>query len=86
MRVHLSNEVASVINDFGPKMYSDFDQVLSIRWSLRFTVPLAETRLSGEFLCPPPPRLLHLEHRAYGEERVPLVESMLKGWGSFILL
>lgn len=26
MRVRLSNEVADVINDFGPKIYDDFDQ------------------------------------------------------------
>jgi glycerol-3-phosphate O-acyltransferase / dihydroxyacetone phosphate acyltransferase len=33
MREHLSNEVAEVINEFGPKLYDDFDQV-SIRNTL----------------------------------------------------
>jgi hypothetical protein len=27
MREELSNEVATSINEFGPKMYDDFDQV-----------------------------------------------------------
>lgn len=27
MRVRLSNEVSDVINEFGPKLYDDFDQV-----------------------------------------------------------
>ena len=27
MREELSNEVAASINEFGPKMYDDFDQV-----------------------------------------------------------
>jgi len=27
MREELSNEVAASINEFGPKMYEDFDQV-----------------------------------------------------------
>lgn len=27
MRLRLSNEVADVINEFGPKLYDDFDQV-----------------------------------------------------------
>jgi glycerol-3-phosphate O-acyltransferase / dihydroxyacetone phosphate acyltransferase len=27
MREQLSNEVAEVINEFGPKLYDDFDQV-----------------------------------------------------------
>lgn len=27
MRLHLSNEVASVINEFGPQLYDDFNEV-----------------------------------------------------------
>lgn len=27
MRLRLSNEVADVINEFGPKLFDDFDQV-----------------------------------------------------------
>lgn len=27
MRVHLSNELAELINDFGPELYEDFNQV-----------------------------------------------------------
>lgn len=27
MRVHLSNEVADLINEYGPKMYENFDEV-----------------------------------------------------------
>jgi glycerol-3-phosphate O-acyltransferase / dihydroxyacetone phosphate acyltransferase len=30
MREHLSNEVAVLINDFGPKLYEDFNQVCCI--------------------------------------------------------
>jgi glycerol-3-phosphate O-acyltransferase/dihydroxyacetone phosphate acyltransferase len=29
MRVQLANEVAAVINEFGPKLYEDFNQVQS---------------------------------------------------------
>jgi len=27
MRIHLANEVAKLINDFGPKVYENFDEV-----------------------------------------------------------
>ncbi len=30
MRLQLANEVAAVINEFGPKLYEDFDQVKSV--------------------------------------------------------
>jgi glycerol-3-phosphate O-acyltransferase/dihydroxyacetone phosphate acyltransferase len=31
MRASLANEVADVINEFGPKLYEDFDEVRSLR-------------------------------------------------------
>jgi hypothetical protein len=30
MRVHLSNAVANLIDDLGPKVFENFDEVLSI--------------------------------------------------------
>jgi len=32
MRVDLSNQVASLINDFGPKIYDDFNEVHFLSW------------------------------------------------------
>ena len=36
MRIHLANEVADLINEFGPKMYDNFDEVCPFPISGRF--------------------------------------------------
>lgn len=36
MRIHLSNEVAALINDFGPNLYDDFNEVMT--WALSYTL------------------------------------------------
>lgn len=47
MRVHLSNEVSELINDFGPNLYEDFDEVrcAALR-SFLFFIPTAELTLN----------------------------------------
>lgn len=74
MREELSNELAVIINEYGPKLYEDFDQVGSPS-QVSFESYLWD---SGEFSC-----LLLLFHpraasQACGVGRVVLVPSMLR--------
>ena len=81
MRVQLSNEVADLINDFGPKLYEDFNEV-SILVNCRCLsteqedsgafsfLPLVYHRQAGPLVC--------------GVGRVALAQWMLKVWGLHI--
>ncbi len=82
MRTQLSNEVVDVINDFGPKLYEDFNEV-----SIVLVYHEASTYSKFEYrheCCPPQAYPPLVENLAYGEEQVVLVLSMLKVWVSFI--
>jgi hypothetical protein len=75
MREQLSNEVAGVINDFGPKLYEDFNKVCNLPQAFR----PPNFCISGEcYLLRVP--LLQLEPLVCGAERVILELSMLKVW------
>ncbi|KAG1731911.1 glycerol-3-phosphate O-acyltransferase [Suillus lakei] len=47
MRVRLSNEVAEVINEFGPKIYDDFDQASPQQHQFRILVPASAPPSTG---------------------------------------
>jgi hypothetical protein len=60
MRLRLSNEVADVINEFGPKIYDDFDQVgfsslSAVVWVLILIV-FSSVSWFQQVLPPPPIR------------------------------
>jgi hypothetical protein len=78
MRIHLANEVAELINDFGPKVYENFDEVgsssVGSRYDLKFLHRLV-------FLCPLLRRLHLAVQQDYGDEPVAQAPWMLKGWG-----
>ncbi len=78
MRLHLANEVAKLINDFGPKVYENFDEVGSSSVDSHFDLKFLRRRV---FLCP---RLRHLHlavQQDYGDGSVVQAPWMLKGWG-----
>lgn len=79
MREHLSNEVASLINDFGPRLYDDFNEarfndspacVVILRLTLFFS--------RRESLFPPPVCLRQVPIPVSGDARAVLVLWMLR--------
>jgi hypothetical protein len=79
MRLRLANEVAAVINEFGPKLYDDFDEVrfCIIRCALSLNIP---ERRSFAFLSRLLLLHLRLELPAYGDgeaEQAPLMPKAI---------
>lgn len=75
-REHLSNEVAALINDFGPKLYDDFNEVSHLD---TYVVHNIHKFTSGASWYHRPVSLPQAESRACGEERVLQVPLMPKG-------
>lgn len=75
MRVQLSNEVADVINDFGPKLYEDFSEVC-----ISFSQPKISfsSTYSGVFWFLLPVCLLQAELLDCGAERAAQGQWMHK--------
>ena len=73
MRVQLANEVASLINDFGPQLYDDFDQVSTFCFSIRKSSVSSRHAFSY-------PRQRHLRPASLvcGAARAALEQWMLK--------
>jgi hypothetical protein len=82
MRLRLSNEVAAVINEFGPKLYDDFDEVCNLY--PRCFVANISMRHSFAFLFHQLLHHLQLERQAYGDGEAERVLSMLKVIYSYI--
>jgi len=79
MRIDLSNQVASLINDFGPKLYDDFNEVRSfhgISWILTHFPSLK----SHEYSCHLLVLLRQVEPLVCGEGRVAPAPWMRKDW------
>lgn len=62
MRIDLANELSDVINEFGPQMYDDFDEVRTLAAHLR---PCSRSG-SGEFWCHLQACRPPVEPQAYG--------------------
>ncbi len=77
MRVHLAGEVANLINDFGPKVYENFDEVPQVATSPRACSDVPY-RLVLSFLLLQRRPLAVLQ--VYGGVRAVLVLSMLRDW------
>jgi len=52
MRMRLSNEVVDVINEFGPKLYDDFDQVSPLHIAVVLPSDVIEVPYLGSSKCP----------------------------------
>jgi len=77
MRIHLAGEVANLINDFGPKVYENFDEVPPVTTSPRACSDVSY-RLVSSFLLLQRHPLAVLQ--VYGDVRAVLVLSMLRDW------
>jgi len=75
-RIALTDELTDVINEFGPKLYNDFDQVrdLFFNFSPKFLISYS----SYVFSYHPLLRLLQVANKGYGDARVQLERSMPK--------
>jgi hypothetical protein len=82
MRVHLANEVADLINEFGPKMYENFDEVC-VTDSVFVVYNVTFPHDSGAYLY----LLQVFRHRpelqGFGDARAELVQLMPKVVCSF---
>ena len=76
MRIDLANQVASLINELGPKLYEDFNEV-----GYSFDLPLYRLTCPGSHEYYGHQQVPHLQvvPLDYGEERAALVLWMLKG-------
>lgn len=52
MRTRLSNEVVDVINEFGPKLYDDFDQVSPLHIAIVLSSDIIEVPYLSPSKCP----------------------------------
>ena len=77
MRIHLAGEVANLIDDFGPKVYENFDEVHPVTTPLLLVLmPYYRHVLSFLLLQHRPPVVLQV----CGGARAALVRSMLRDW------
>ena len=75
MRVQLSNEVADLINDFGPTLYEDFNEVCVLEINRLLFTQLDD---SGASWFPLQACHLRVGHLVCGVERAVLVLLMPK--------
>ena len=73
MREEVSNELAEVINEFGPQMFEDFNEV-SVQLCILGTICL--TSCSGASSFPLLPHPLQVANQEFGGGRVPRVALM----------
>lgn len=81
MRLRLSNEVVDVINEFGPKLFDDFDQVCLGIYCSNFSALLMFDSSAFWYRRAPPHRLT----QGLGEGRAAWDKWMRKGICSSIL-
>jgi hypothetical protein len=84
MRIDLSNQVASLINDFGPKLYDDFNEVRCFHGSLWISSNFPSLK-SQESSCHPLVLLRQVGRLACGEGRAVPAPWMRKDWDLRIL-
>ena len=76
MREEVSNELAEVINEFGPQMFEDFNEV-SVQLCILGTICLTSCSGASSFLQRAFQPLTK-NHLVSGDARAELAESMLK--------
>ena len=80
MRIEVSNQLVEVINEFGPTMFDDFDEVRPL-FSAPQTVPYQRTRSGASSSLPQPPHR-QAANRGSGGGRVQQVASTLRATSS----
>ena len=83
MRIEVSNQLVEVINEFGPTMFDDFDEVRPLFIAPQ-TVPYQHTRSGASSSLPQPPHR-QAANRGSGGGRVQQVASTLRATFSYTL-